>query len=270
MYDADYFIKSKGIPFVSYRAELIKQCEKIIFTPMHYHMDFEIIIIQKGSAVFEINSEVFRAGEGSIILINPYDTHYAYTDSDFFSYVCLDFDIRLLSLPEEHELLDEKIKYRSHLTQRADLIPYLLNAVSAFEETPHGWELMLRGNLLLFFSAVQNTVYPFKRKNDFTRKTLSYMEKNLAEPITSADAARALSYNPSYFCRLFKKSFAYDFSTFLNMRRIEKAKELLFHMSVSETAMRCGFCSASYFSEVFKKTTSFTPTQYKKYFSAPN
>lgn len=268
MYNANYFVKSKGIPFVSYRATLESAGKKTIFTHMHYHTDFEIIIIQKGSAVFEINSETFSAKEGSIVLINPYDTHFSYTESEFFSYVCLDFDVKLLSLPNESELLREKIKYRALPDAGNELITYLLNAVSSFEETPKGWELAVRGNLILFFSFIGDCVYPFRMKDDFPKKALSFIDENLSSPITSAHAAKALSYNPSYFCRLFKKNFAYDFSTFLNMRRIEKAKELLLHTSVSETAMQCGFCSTSYFSEIFKKNTSFTPTQFKKRLSA--
>lgn len=264
MYDPDYFVKSKGIPFVSFRKELVRKGGNIPIMPVHYHMDFEIILVEKGEAWFEVNAEGFRAAEGSIVLINPYDTHWAHTESDAFSYVCLDFDVGQLALPDEHGLLEETVKYRSHLEGRAELVPYLLGAVSAFEETPKGWELAVRGNLLLFFAGLSDAVAPFKRSDDFTRKMLRYLERHLAEPVTSADAARALSYNPSYFCRLFKKSFSDDFSTVLNLRRVEKAKELLLSKSVSETAMACGFCSASYFSEVFRKATSLTPSQYKK------
>jgi transcriptional regulator GlxA family with amidase domain len=48
--------------------------------------------------------------------------------------------------------------------------------------------------------------------------------------------------------------------------RIEKAKELLNtnHYSVAETAVFCGFESITHFSAAFKKSTGYSPFEYKK------
>jgi transcriptional regulator GlxA family with amidase domain len=47
--------------------------------------------------------------------------------------------------------------------------------------------------------------------------------------------------------------------------RMEKAKELLGNLnySITDVAAFCGFESASHFSNVFKKTTGYSPVEYK-------
>ena len=51
---------------------------------------------------------------------------------------------------------------------------------------------------------------------------------------------------------------------FVTKMRIDYAKELLAanRRSVSEIAEMCGFSNAYYFSNVFKKQTGFSPSQY--------
>ncbi|WP_143873175.1 helix-turn-helix domain-containing protein [Catenovulum sediminis] len=46
--------------------------------------------------------------------------------------------------------------------------------------------------------------------------------------------------------------------------RINKSKDLLITMSVTETAFEVGFNNSAYFSTVFKKQTGKTPKEYQQ------
>ena len=62
----------------------------------------------------------------------------------------------------------------------------------------------------------------------------------------------------------FKKIFKMSPVRFVTKMRIDYAKELLVtnRRSVSEIAEMCGFSNTYYFSNVFKKQTGFSPSQY--------
>ena len=77
--------------------------------------------------------------------------------------------------------------------------------------------------------------------------------------------ARAVSFNPEYFSRLFTKEVGMNFSVFLNNLRMRQAVELLEHSDrkVYEIAEEVGYSSLSYFSTVFKKSFGQTPAEYQ-------
>ena len=68
----------------------------------------------------------------------------------------------------------------------------------------------------------------------------------------------------AYFSELFKKTFKMSPVRFVTKMRIDYAKELLVtnRRSISEIAEMCGFSNTYYFSNVFKKQTGFSPSQY--------
>ena len=268
MFDDNYIVESKGIPLVSYHKELKKIKTPYIFTHTHYHSDFEILYIVKGKAKMQIDGNIFHAQSESLIIINPYEVHYGEISSENFEYFCIDFNIGLLSLPYEAEILAEEKKFSNHLIKK-ELKPYIENIFSSYETEPPGWRLSAVGNLMILFSFLEQHLISSvpSRKKEFSKKVINYINENYSGNITSGTIAEALSYNQSYFCRTFKKLFGLKFNEYLNIYRIKIAKELLKAESVSNAASMSGFSSISYFSVVFKKITGITPMQYKAYIS---
>lgn len=78
--------------------------------------------------------------------------------------------------------------------------------------------------------------------------------------------AQRANMSDTYFRKLFVKQFSETPLKYINSLRIERSLELLMsgYYSVSEIAEKCGFDSQNYFSNVFKKFTGKTPSQYKK------
>ena len=268
-YNDKYTIKAKGgVPFVSCTDEYTSEEESFKVSNHHCHSDFEILYIEDGALDLMIAGEVLCAEKGDIAVINPYELHAAWIAGHSVKFLCLDFDIKMLELPDEKELIAEKLKYM-HLIKPplADkLAENLKRANDDYINEPNGWKLSLKGNLLIFFSAITDRLVKsvLDKNNVFAKSVLKFIEDNYTEVITSNEAAEALSYNQSHFCRLFKKNFGTNFSAFLNEYKIKKAKYFLKDMNVSAVASAAGFNDYSYFSQLFKRIVGTSPTEYKK------
>jgi len=68
------------------------------------------------------------------------------------------------------------------------------------------------------------------------------------------------------FHRAFVKNFGTTPNKYIQLKRLERAKELLSEtdMSIEETAGRVGFTDTSFFRSVFSRETGLTPTQFRK------
>ena len=97
------------------------------------------------------------------------------------------------------------------------------------------------------------------------RDAIAYLHQHYPEKISLGMVARAVSFNPEYFSRLFTKEVGMNFSVFLNNLRMRQAVELLEHSDrkVYEIAEEVGYSSLSYFSTVFKKSFGQTPAEYQ-------
>lgn len=93
-----------------------------------------------------------------------------------------------------------------------------------------------------------------------------FVEDNISKNITIETITDIIHITPNYFSSIFKKVTGDSFITYVNLRKIEKAKEILkaVDMPVSEVAEKCGFSDVKYFNRVFKKYTGVTPSEYKK------
>lgn len=71
--------------------------------------------------------------------------------------------------------------------------------------------------------------------------------------------------NPDYLSCLFHTKFHQTLSSYLNTARIDRAKDLLLHSSLSlnEISEKTGFSNSSYFHKQFKKATGLTPQQFR-------
>ena len=88
----------------------------------------------------------------------------------------------------------------------------------------------------------------------------------MEDPLTLKNIAATLNVNPSHLSRKFKSETNMNMMDYINQKRIEEAKLYLErdNISITEIAFLVGFNDLNYFSRVFKKFTSQTPSQYIK------
>lgn len=101
--------------------------------------------------------------------------------------------------------------------------------------------------------------------NEIVRKTMLFIEENYRHNISSADAAKNISMDLSYFCRQYKKYANESFMETLNKYRIEIAKQIINEKKVDKLSVlyiEVGYKSKTYFYKMFDKYTGLTPSQY--------
>jgi two-component system response regulator YesN len=98
------------------------------------------------------------------------------------------------------------------------------------------------------------------------KAALAYIKKNYHQNITVEMAARELLVSPSYLMHLIKEELGKTFVECLTEYRIEKAKDLLKENKyrVYEVCMEVGYQDPKYFSQLFKKVTGLSPSDYAK------
>lgn len=98
------------------------------------------------------------------------------------------------------------------------------------------------------------------------KKAVDYLQNHYMDQITLNEVAEYTYVSTYYISRMFKRELGKNFVDFLNVIRVEKAKELLrdVRLKTYEVAERVGIPDAQYFSKLFRKYTGLTPTEYRE------
>jgi len=97
-------------------------------------------------------------------------------------------------------------------------------------------------------------------------RLLAHLEKNLYQPLTLRELARAVNLHPTYASNLFKERMGVPLIHYRNQRRMRAAANYLRDTdhSVSEVADLVGMGDVSNFTKMFKRHTGWLPLRYKK------
>ena len=240
----------------------------------HYHKEIELITVIEGSVDFYIGSDLYEVKAGDVLVIPPYAVHHAFFHPNtYHEWICFDASI-LWDESLKGSLEKGTITVSSAVKSNSEVGSLVYEctraAFNAYEKREPGWELEAIGNLSIIFGRLCASSFFVNSKNvdteqDFVRNVLEYIKGHFDYQITSTTVAETLYINNSYFCRIFKKRFGCCFSEYLTNYRIEQAKMLLnmTDMSVSDIAIKCGFCGFSYFSKTFKEKVGSTPSKYR-------
>ncbi len=121
----------------------------------------------------------------------------------------------------------------------------------------------LTGIMINEYCDLVNT-YATGHYSSIVKKAVDYIQLNLGNTLTLNRIAEDIHVNPSYLSRKFKEETQMTISEFINQKRVDEAKLYLQrgNKSVTDIAFLVGFNDLNYFSKVFKKLTSLTPSQY--------
>ncbi len=99
----------------------------------------------------------------------------------------------------------------------------------------------------------------------------SFLEARYFENISLIDVATRFHLDPTYLSKLFKSAIGENFVEFMTRKRMEKACELLrdTDRKINEISELVGYENQRYFSQVFKKFTDQTPSEYREHALRP-
>lgn len=97
-------------------------------------------------------------------------------------------------------------------------------------------------------------------------EAIQIIEKKINISITANEIAKDVNMSRSYFSMCFKQVVGNTFNEYVRIARIRKAKNFLLFTSekVSVISEKVGYADVKYFSKVFKKSTGFLPSEYRK------
>lgn len=100
---------------------------------------------------------------------------------------------------------------------------------------------------------------------DDLQKALSYINANYTGEISLDGIAAAVNQSRFRFAKAFRAAYNMTTWDYINIRRIDRARELLAGTddTVLAVATRCGYNNTANFNRIFKKITGITPHEYR-------
>ena len=218
---------------------------------------FDLTIVLQGVLYYVNDDRITPLNVGDFILIRPGEIRQRLDSTIPSEYVSFNFltDMDLSAIPTvSTDALNAKMNV-------------LLSACSGFQHSENALDKIsyLLGALLLL---IRDNVYNSKI-NPLALEIKHYILENYTERITLQEISERFHFSVSYCNSVFKKEMQKPIVDFLIEERMRKAKELMTYtdLALPEIALRVGYEDYNYFSRLFKKSTHFTPTQYRGRFA---
>ncbi len=120
-------------------------------------------------------------------------------------------------------------------------------------------------NLPLFDPAAPSGSAPGSRNKLSLSKVCAYIAEHFTEEISLDDIASYAGFSKYHFSRIFTEYTGETFYQYLQQKRINFAQTLLSNplLSITDIAYQAGFASSAAFTRVFRKSTGYTPSQFR-------
>ncbi|UQZ37655.1 AraC family transcriptional regulator [Paenibacillus sp. PK3_47] len=227
--------------------------------------------IVSGKGYLKINQDTFCLKTGESFMIFPHMEVYYYPDPrDPWEYYWIEFNgpeasrlLSMINIAPHHPVVEASPEDFAPLFHKVKAAG---TALFERERSDAGLHL-----LLTYYMEFYPSARAFLKK-DYALSAKEYIESNYwRSSLSVPEVVDFVKIERSYLFRLFKEVNGISVSGYITAFRIRRACELLIHsgLSVKSLAYSVGYLDPLYFSKVFKKVTSHTPSEYRKAYSAP-
>lgn len=170
------------------------------------------------------------------------------------------------------ELYELKV-CRFHKTSQEKILNMFCEMEKEFQKDLPYTEFILQGMLFRLLTAVWEERLPNEKvimnKSPLTKPVMDaifHIETYYNQNVTLEKTAHAINLSAAYLSRLFRTQLDMTFSDYLINVKIRHVKNLLSQTdkSITEIALKTGFCSGDYLSTQFKAKTGMTPKEFRK------
>ncbi|MDL2208598.1 AraC family transcriptional regulator, partial [Parabacteroides sp. OttesenSCG-928-O15] len=249
--------------------------------PWHFHSEYEIIYIKKGSGMRCVGNHIDPFNDGDIVLIGSNLPHFM-KSAEIYHDKNSRLRVKGTIIQFEKEFMQHSISHYPHFNKVKRLFEEAKYGIcfpagcsaklgKLLDTIPResGMTQMISFLQLLKIMAetsdrkivstsdyVNDWVYDGSRIDKIT----SYLNKNYTHPIHLKEIASLAAMNPSAFCRFFKSKTRKSLKQYILDMRINHACKLLSmnDVLISQISEECGFETVSYFNKVFKQNTGHT------------
>ncbi|MDP4153559.1 MAG: AraC family transcriptional regulator [Bacillota bacterium] len=237
--------------------------------------DYHIVIPSENTPEAFFNNKLIHAEERQILAVNPGDTVTCLKSAPAKPYYSFLIKPDLFHKISEEMNFSGSIRFEKFLNPfSADLYLTLRNLEQEYNRPDRlnlimdSLEIQVAAILLREFKTnIKMYNMPLLQSVDsYIHLAMEYMQTYFSSNITLDDICNEIHVSQYHFIRMFRKKTGMTPHRYLLKVRIENAKELLTvkHYSVAETAVLCGFDNIPHFSATFKKSTGYSPVDYKK------
>ena len=253
----------------------------------HYHPQYELLYVCKGSGIRFVGDSVSPFSPGDLVLVGPYLPHLWRNEMSYYQQagtqqvktVILKFLKNFVgedtfdnpAFLEVNNLLNQSkygisfgmevaLDLHRELTQMVDASP----AEQAISLLGILWKLSETQDKQVL-SSTDMRQYTFENSQRIDT-VLKFISDNYASYICLKDVADVACMTTNSFCRFFKKMTNKSFTRFLNELRVRNASRLLVQeedLSVSEVCYMVGYQSITNFNRQFKRIMGATPNNYR-------
>ncbi|MCR4902629.1 MAG: AraC family transcriptional regulator [Butyrivibrio sp.] len=248
---------------------------------MHIHDCYEVYFSISGGKQFLIDNKAYSIEPGDLFLINQYDSHYlSQIDKELHERIVImihpEFMRQISSSETDLDYCfhskDNGFTHKLSLTQeQQSRFLFFINKI--LSSNGYGHDLIEKATFTELFvminSAVKESQTGEKTKtgtyNDQVDSILSYINKNIQNPISISLLSKEFYISESYICRIFKATTGTTINKYMTARRISIAKALLAEgYGVSEVCEKCGFSDYSNFLKAFTRSVGISPKKYSQ------
>lgn len=267
----EYILKTSMKPHISYSKENLI-CVGSGHKPPDLHQwgpgiryIYALHYILSGKGYFEVNNVTYSLSASESFIIFPETEVFYYPDPDDpWEYVWIDFKgeeaLHLLSMTNFTQgtpvapSINEDLLPLFRIIENSNLKP--------FEKERSNARLRLLLSYYMEYYPKEDTV----DKIDYVLSAKEYIENNYwKETLSVAEIVEFVKIDRTYLYRLFKEGTGMSVLEYITSYRIKRASYLLQNTSIAikSIAYSVGFENQLYFSRVFRKATSYSPSEYR-------
>ncbi len=249
----------------------------------HIHDEYEIYYLIRGERSYFIKDRIHHIEAGSLVFINKNTIHMTtQSGASYHERIVIEFrDEPLASLfacTGELNLEDFFSVHQGVIQVPPSEQNYVLSLLDGIGRELNiqdpGYRFMALdklARLLLFslrylkFNHPSSTLSTTAAHQKVT-EVASYISAHYVEADSLDQVARRFYMSKSYLSRIFKEVTGYTVNEYINVNRIQKARELLSEssLSIAEIARFLGYGSLTYFEKIFRQHTEISPLKYRK------
>ena len=247
----------------------------------HYHSAVEIVLVEKGEAVYTLPDRTCIVSAGQVLILPPQCAHACSHKPGTQRYVFL-FEPHIFGSLRDLSVYAQRLSQSSYLEDdtvyRREVRDLLLQAAETFQARKPMWNSLCYSLLIRLYSVLgrewaQQSAgpEPVNIDSEIMNSVLSYIGQHYGEKIHLDDAAAFSGFSKYYFSRAFKKYFGVTFTDYLTRCRLEAAMKLLTQtrMPIRQVAEQSGFGSVATFNRIFRAAMSCTPSRYRSLYGGP-
>ena len=236
----------------------------------HTHNHLELFYIVGGKGQFLIQDQLYPVNSNNLVIINPNVTHTEVSlNAQPLEYIVLGIEGIELATSESS---NGQFNILDHF-ESVDISSCLRNILREMEQKNTGYEDVCQAYMeILIIRLMRNTALAVPTESQVVSGNRQcaavkrYIDLHFKESLTLDQLAEDAHMNKYYLSHAFKRVYGTSPINYMITKRIEESKYLLAEtdLSMSQIAQLLGFSSLSYFSQVFRRTQSVSPMEYRQ------